>query len=481
MNKLFQIFIISIFSIFWSLSLFYTWPSDYGIYYSMGNFINEDYRLYKEAFDTKGPAYLFFLKFIGIFIGQGIWQSFYSLFLTVILYFFSFLLIINKYVKDKFQKFFLIFLCIASLTYHDALSSISIFQSSMCIFSFYFLFKSLEDKKSIYFIISANFFILSVLTRVDTSVYAIVYFVFFLLLIKEKIINFNQFLILIFSNIFLIFLIFFYYQITPLEFYQANIDHYGKFAVPSNYKTKIYILIYRLDQFLMLTKQGLIPSFLFVLGIYFYKKYYGSLQYIKNSLALFLVIVGVIFSIYSESHSYRHIHIVVTPALFFIIYNFRVINLRKYNYIFATIIIILFSSNFYINIFKNVIINKCYLDILCENSKYKEARETILELDYSQPNKIKKIDIIGTAGWIYIFTKTKPNLAIMNWNLYHQLAYYPTTYTIKQHKELLLREKGSILWISKNILTLPSEYLIEITNTFKLIEDQGMFYKYKKK
>ena len=107
MNKLFQIFIISIFSIFWSLSLFYTWPSDYGIYYSMGNFINEDYRLYKEAFDTKGPAYLFFLKFIGIFIGQGIWQSFYSLFLTVILYFFSFLLIINKYVKDKFQKFFL--------------------------------------------------------------------------------------------------------------------------------------------------------------------------------------------------------------------------------------------------------------------------------------------------------------------------------------------------------------------------------------
>ena len=78
-NKSIICFIL-ICSLIWPLSIFYNWPSDYGIYYSMGNLIDQDYRLYKEAFDTKGPAYFFFLKLIGSIIGKGVWQSYMSLF-----------------------------------------------------------------------------------------------------------------------------------------------------------------------------------------------------------------------------------------------------------------------------------------------------------------------------------------------------------------------------------------------------------------
>jgi hypothetical protein len=472
------------------------WPSDFGIYYSMGNLIDDNYRLYKEAFDSKGPAYLFFLKIIGFFIGVGVWQSLASLIITVLIYFLSLFFIIEKYIEDKFQKFFLIVLSITSLSYHDALSSISIFQSSMCIFSFYFLFKSLEEKKSKYFIISSILLLLSSLTRVDTSIYSLIFFVVFLMLIKKGAINLKAFLILLFSNLLIIIFFIVYYQITPLEFYQANIDHYSKFAVPSNFKTKIYILIYRMDQFLMLIKQGVLPTFLIVLGIYFYKKYYVSLKYLNNSLALFLVIIGIIFSIYSESHSYRHIHIVVTPLLFFIIYNFKMISLKKYYYVLASIAIILLSSDFYLKISKNLIVDKCYESIFsihknpyeiwitkkhenwfCSKSPYKNASESISEI-----RKLKNVDLIGPSnGWIYIFTKTKLNLSIVNSNLYSQQTYYPNKYLIIKHKELLSKEKGLLIWIEKNILSKPSKYLTEIINSFEPVEDQGMYIKYKKK
>ena len=68
----------------------------------------------------------------------------------------------------------------------------------------------------------------------------------------------------------------------------------------------------------------------------------------------------------------------------------------------------------------------------------------------------------------------------MNWNLYDIKGHYPTKYSIDQHNDLISRKKGSNLWVNKLILSNPTIYLTEIIKNYQLVEDQGLFFKYKK-
>ena len=49
---------------FISFNQFLTWSNDYGFYFVGSNFLNNDYQLYEQHNESKGPAYLFFLKII---------------------------------------------------------------------------------------------------------------------------------------------------------------------------------------------------------------------------------------------------------------------------------------------------------------------------------------------------------------------------------------------------------------------------------
>jgi len=474
-NKSIICFIL-ICSLIWPLSIFYNWPSDYGIYYSMGNLIDQDYRLYKEAFDTKGPAYFFFLKLIGSIIGKGVWQSYMSLFFTTLLYLISLCFIINKFVRDDLKKIFLIILSVASLNYQDALSSIAIFQSALCIFSFYFLINSIETRNIYSYVFSTNLLSIAIFTRVDAIIYTPVFFIIFIIFIRNYKSKLKLILLLSFSNLLLILFLLNFYSISIIEFYEANIDHYGKFAVPSNIKTKLYILIYRVDQIIELFLQGIIPSFILVFGILFFNKFFKNKKFNNHKYTLYLVLLGFMFSIYSESPSYRHANIFVTPILFFIIYSLENIKIKnKYVLLLPSIIFLIISLNFYYGITNKVFSENCLKNIFCESSKYKNSQKTVDEI-----NKLKNVDIIGADGWIYVFTDAKPNLSIMNWNLYDAKGHYPTKYTIDQHNDLISKKNGNNLWINKLIFNNPTIYLNEVIKNYQLVEDQGMFFKYKK-
>ena len=90
----------------WSLLLFHYWSYDYGLYYNQAVNISEKYKLYSNIFETKGPAYYFFIHFLSKFIGVGLFQSYLTLCLTVFLFFSSIYFIISNQTK---KNFFLIF------------------------------------------------------------------------------------------------------------------------------------------------------------------------------------------------------------------------------------------------------------------------------------------------------------------------------------------------------------------------------------
>ena len=61
-QNLFLLFLFIVVSFTLTTTILENLPSDYGAYYAYGMFINEDYSLYNQAFDHKGPAYYYFIK-----------------------------------------------------------------------------------------------------------------------------------------------------------------------------------------------------------------------------------------------------------------------------------------------------------------------------------------------------------------------------------------------------------------------------------
>ena len=85
---LFSIIII----IFWSFHELSILGADFGIYYIESKYASNDFRLYTEIFDHKGPFYFYFLKSIGQIIGWGPQKAILSLALSVLTFFCSNLL-----------------------------------------------------------------------------------------------------------------------------------------------------------------------------------------------------------------------------------------------------------------------------------------------------------------------------------------------------------------------------------------------------
>ena len=76
-------FLLLFFSFLWSLLLFFYWSYDYGLYYNQGVNLSEDFKIYLNFFDTKGPVYFYFINIISKAIGIGKLQSYITLSLIV--------------------------------------------------------------------------------------------------------------------------------------------------------------------------------------------------------------------------------------------------------------------------------------------------------------------------------------------------------------------------------------------------------------
>ena len=80
------LFVISILAI-WASQLFTEWDVDYGVYYVGSYLLNDNFQLYNDFFTHKGPLYYLFLKSVGYFIGWGKWQAYFTIILTMLVFY----------------------------------------------------------------------------------------------------------------------------------------------------------------------------------------------------------------------------------------------------------------------------------------------------------------------------------------------------------------------------------------------------------
>ena len=159
--------------------------SDYGVYYANAMFLSDEYKLYDEAFDHKGPVFYLFIIVVSKIFGWGNYSTFLPILISSLLFLLSFLFFLkNIKINNKNKIFLLSFASIACFFNQYGNASIVFFTSSLILFYLSFLIKFNNLRTIKYYFFSVLFLSLAILTRFD--------FIIFLLLIILQLIYFNK-------------------------------------------------------------------------------------------------------------------------------------------------------------------------------------------------------------------------------------------------------------------------------------------------
>ena len=145
------------------------------MYYTGSSFFSDDYRLYLEHFDHKGPAYYAFLNVVGNIIGFGPFKALVSIFLTSLLFCITVMQICKKFGHGIVFQTIILLCCGNLLHYQNTNSSIAIFQGTLLLIAFYFLKKQIENGDYRFLFLSLLFWSLSFQTRIDSILFAPIY------------------------------------------------------------------------------------------------------------------------------------------------------------------------------------------------------------------------------------------------------------------------------------------------------------------
>jgi hypothetical protein len=487
---LFFFFILAL----WATRLFVEWGTDYGIYYAGSFFIStlfentEEYRLYEEFFDHKGPVYYLFLKLVGYIIGWGHYQSFVSLYLSILVFYIPIYLIIKKNTKTFTSSIFFLLLALLLISNMPTNASIGIFQMGLITISFYYL---LQAKNNLFFFnISYLFFILAVFTRIDSIFFIFPFLYFFYLRNKiEK--NYMKqiliYIILIPSS--LLFILTEFFGSSFNQFYNHNITFnfwYSDIETQKSLKTFL-INILKKEHFTLLTKSLLLPIAIFLMAKIFAKintnldwdylrRKVLSGKNFKESI-MFLIILSAIL-VWTRVFDKNYHLLVLSISLFFVIVNLCKF-LGNFKYLQITFIPFLLWSlstdmGFVLKLKNNNF--SCIHDYFCEESDLKNYEKTI---NFINTRNMNEVHIVGGRGWAYFFSNTKPARTINDWVFFYG---YSSKELISSHKKLLNKEKGYLFWIDNKLFekdnTKNSKLFLEIIDGSQYIESQGRYSMY---
>ncbi len=487
---LLQLLFLMVAIFLWSTLLYVEWGTDFGIYYSGSYFITtildteNNFKLYSEFFEHKGPIYYFFLRIIGEIIGWGHHQAVISLYLSLLIFYIPIFIYVIKSTNSLTSSFFLITLSLLLLTDQPTNSSIIFFQMGLLLISFYFLIFNRENRSFIF--LSIFFFNLSVLTKIDSIIFVIPYFVFFYFKIKSS--NDFNLKILVFYficlPIILILLLKNIYGFSIYEFYDHNINFnlwYKNYSDTGNFFYDFLKNFYRPDQFSAINKSFLLPIFIFILASYAVQKNnQKKIKFEKNELILFGIILSggiILFNSFSKDY---HLLVLSAPILFFIIYNFRFLSKLKFLKI---LFIPVFLYAYFLQLgFIYADFNKklnCVHDPFCD---YSSQRNYIKTIESIKKDTNKVLHLIGGNGWIYFFSSKEPEHSPNDWWYYHKSNKFENLALRNSYNNLLKKEKGFKFWIDNSLLEnkdfKESSKIINILKKSNLIENQGVYSMY---
>ncbi len=458
-----------------SFQQFLSWSNDYGFYFVGSNFIDSNYQLYEDHNESKGPAYLFFLKIIIALFGFGNFQAFLGIYFTLLIYIFSIYFISSK-ILDKYYKIVTVLvISVASLIFHDGNSSISFFQGTFLILTFYFIDKYYSSRNLIALISASFFFTVSFLTRVEVLTFTpvIILSIFFL--------NKNNFVLLfkhtLFSVITIVVLFIFFsnlYSYSFLDFWYNNVT-INKSDVAyewNNVGSKLFILQYRSTLVLYLLSTGIIYFILFF--IVNLKKTSKILK--KELFPIMFVLTGISTSIYIESPELKHSVIVIIPFIYLIIkfflidyWNFKIFN------IIGIIFVVIMTYPEVKKASKNLSNIKCLNNMLCDVSKLKNDKIFLEEVKTNDESII-----LHGVPWFYMFLDKQPKEGLITGRFYHDknAFYMKSKYLLKKHNEYLKHDNLEF-YLPNNVIENPNFYTEELVKKSILLKKYKNYSKFK--
>jgi hypothetical protein len=483
------IFLLIIFVLaVWSATILTEWGTDYGVYYTGSYFLSDNYKLYQEHFDHKGPLYYLFLQTIGYFIGWGHWQAYLSLFLTMLVFYLPvFCILVSERLKPM-SLFAGTLLSLCLLYGQPTNASISFFQSGFLLTSFWLLAK--HYKNTIRLNISFFLFVCSILTRIDAVIYFPVY-LFALILTSNTGITilhlYKKFFIWI-----LIFIIPYWCLSYKFNFnlndYLVHNFEFNAWYVKAN--TSSSSLFYKVAKSLIrpesykLFISSLLILPLFIIFPQLKSGFYEFISYIKilykkkiiknfisdNAFSSVIFFLGAIGWFLTFSDKNYHLLILLVPLLFFYLINFRFLSLGQCSFITLAstycLVIILYLPLLKLN--KDP---ECLYSPFCNSSDVKSYADSV---NFLSDLPHDEVVIIGGRGWTYFYSGKKTSRSINDWWLYELDNSFLTPQLVTQHQNLLKMSPGYSFLVDNRLLEKDNKnkLLSEVIYKAELLERQ---------
>ena len=475
--------VIVIFGFLWSVFLLKEWGSDFGAYYVTASFLDEDYQLYKDAFDHKGPVYYLFIRGLGNVIGWGALQAFITLGITVSFYLLSIFYVAKHYLKSNLLITIVIGLSFATLFQQPSNVSIALFQSALILLFFHAIHLLLQNRKVIYLIISLVVLSLATLTRIDSIIYILLFIPLVIILggsKKEKIRKFvSGFALGALASIVIIWIIFSYFGFSLNDFYLHNV-HFNQWAHPSR---SALSMLYRPEQFKFFITTGLLPLSLILLNkIIFQNERMQNTSIFKNILvperllSLSTLLLSVLVWIYIGSDKDYHAFVLIPGLFFFNICNLNRIEKGIAKIIPASIVYFIIICTYALE--PSVLTLHRKVNIFDPFDKYSDVKQ--YERTVEDMRGSTSAYIVGGRGWPHLFSGIKPATAINNWWLYYFPEPYITVHTLKDHNKLINQSNGYEFWIDNYLLNKgdTSPLFQEILDVSKPLSSDGYYTKF---
>lgn len=480
---LFVVFVLAI----WASQLFTEWDVDYGIYYVGSSLLDDNFKLYNNFFTHKGPLYYIFVKFIGYLIGWGKWQAYFTIILTMLVFYVPifFILLFERVSSLKFILGILLSMCL--LYNQNTNSCISFFQSGFLLTSFWLLIK--RDER---FFIYVSFFLLvcAILSRIEAIIYLPAYLL--IMFYNNHFNNFKDYFkllftwsIILFGSFFILMLIFdFNFNQYYIHNFKFNNWYKNAIVSESNLFYQIAKYVVRPSSYEIFTGSILIipliiifPKFfrsikeinLLIKGFFIKSKITKTLSSnTRATLILLFAFTGWFLTISDKDY---HFIIVLLPILIIIFMNLNSFNDKQCIFVISFSLYCILTITYLPihKLFKNPV---CLYSVLCKGSYLSEYSDSI---KFIKDLTDDEIAIVGHKPWVYFFANKRPIGSLNNYWFYFLEKPFVSETLLKEHKELLKMPKGNIFLIDNKYLDLNfrNKFLQEILSNSLLLNKQN--------
>ncbi|MEX2400659.1 MAG: hypothetical protein WD423_07790 [Rhodothermales bacterium] len=378
----------------WSVGLDREWGTDFGVYYVGASLLSDDFQLYADHFDHKGPAYYIFLTAIGNVIGSGAVQAVVSLFLTALAYACSVLAIARRYTSSIPALTLVVLFTGASLAAQNSNASIALFQTALLLWSFHLLLKNRETGRRGFLYGSFGVFSLVVLTRIDAVLFAPMYF-----FVHPQEGRLREWLSSGALGIAIFGLVFFAHALlldfTPGQFFVHNVAFNQVHG--SAYARDVLYLAYRPILFGALLMSGLPLLLLLVVPDRFQK---------PDALFVTIAAIGATVLFYTNSDKNYYLFVLLAPLLMYVLSRLRRIPRRW------TPAIVLTAAFLTV-----AVLQMAYGTLLPFVADLRNGTAFSLksETDLAITSALKDVhegNVVLNRSWIYLFSGTPPGLGL---------------------------------------------------------------------